>query len=180
MKFGVTMNEKLSAFVDNELSEFEERRLLVELGHDPQLRATWERFHLIRAVLRNELERLAPATLSGVVTEVVAREPLRRDWRATATMLGKTVGGLAIAASVAAIAILSLQAPVTPRGETESVAQATVGGQAVQVVTPVAVRAPTEADALNAYLVEHSEFAPTAGMGNMLPYVRTVGYASNR
>jgi sigma-E factor negative regulatory protein RseA len=174
------MNENLSAFVDNELSEFEERRLLVELGHDPQLRATWERYHLIRAALRNELERLAPATLSGAVAEVVAREPLRRHWRTSATMLGKTVGGLAIAASVAAIAILSLQSPVTPRGETESVAQATAGGQAVRVATPVAARVPTAADALNAYLVEHSEFAPTAGLGNMLPYVRTVGHDSNR
>ena len=170
------MNEKLSAFVDNELSEVDERHLLVELRHDPRLRATWERYHLIRAALRNELESLAPTTLPGVVTEVISREPMPRRWRATATTLGKTVGGLAIAASVATFAILSLQSPVAPRGETVTDAQATAGGQAAQVATPVAARMPTEADALNAYLVEHSEFAPTAGMGNMLPYVRMVGY----
>jgi hypothetical protein len=29
---------------------------------------------------------------------------------------------------------------------------------------------------LNAYLVEHGEVTPSAGMGNMLPYVRTVNH----
>lgn len=180
MKFGVTMNEKLSAFVDNELSEIEERRLLVELGHDPQLRAAWGRYHLIGAALRNELERVMSAKLPNAVAEVVACEPLRHRWRARAATFGKSIGGIAIAASVAAIAIWNLQSPVAPRGETAATAPIAASGQTVQVAAPVAARVPAATDALNAYLVEHNEFAPTAGMGNMLPYVRTVGYDNNR
>ena len=174
------MNEKLSAFVDNELSDLEARRLLVELGRDSQLRAAWERYHMIRAALRKEPENIAPATLPGAVAEAVAREPSHRDWRASATTLGKTAGGLAIAASVAVVAILSLQSPVAPRGEGASVGQVTAADQAAQVAMPIKAGVVPSADALNTYLVEHSEFAPTAGMGNMLPYVRTVSHDDNR
>ena len=41
-------------------------------------------------------------------------------------------------------------------------------------------REPEAESALNAYLVEHNEFAPTSGMNGMLPYVRVVGYDSDK
>ncbi len=49
------MKESLSAMMDAQLSESEQVHLLTELSRDPELRKTWERYHLIRAVLNKEL-----------------------------------------------------------------------------------------------------------------------------
>ena len=172
------MNEKLSAFVDNELSELEERRLVADLAYDAELRAAWERYHLIGAVMRNELESIAPANLPGAVAAAIAREPLQAK-KISRTMIAKAVGGLAVAASVAVVAVLSLQSSVAPLSQESSVAQLPTTSQSARTTNaavPIPVRVPTAADTLNAYLVEHNEFAPTAGMGHMLPYVRSVNH----
>lgn len=171
------MNEKLSALVDNELSEIEERRVLAELGRDPALRATWDRYHLIRASLRKELEQVAPSGLPTAVAAAIAADPAHQQRRALALGIGKLAGGLAIAATVATIAVLFFPNPLAPTND--SGALAAKSGTA----TAVAVRNQPKSVAmspLNAYLVEHNEFAPTAGMGNMLPYVRTVKHDDTR
>lgn len=174
----MTMNEKLSAFVDNELSELEQRRLLVELDRDPALRAAWERYHLIGAALRRDLEQLAPADLSARVADAIAGDAGHRPRRALTVTLGRALGGLAIAAAVATVAVLNFPLPFAPSKDTGNVAT-----RVDAPTTAVAARGKSSSAAtnpLNAYLVEHNEFAPTAGMGNMLPYVRTVKHDENR
>jgi sigma-E factor negative regulatory protein RseA len=168
------MNEKLSAFVDNELSEIEERRVFAEINGDPGLRATWGRYHLIRAALRKELDHVAPAGLCGTVARAIAAEPVQRY--ALARRLGKVVGGLAIAATVATVAILNFPTPLTPSRDTAPVAS---NRPATAVAARTEARPSAATHPLNAYLVEHNEFAPTAGMGNMLPYVRSVKHDNN-
>lgn len=168
------MNERLSAFVDDELSTIEERRLLEDLGRDPALRATWERYHVIRAALRRELEHVAPTGLCAAVASAIAGDPKRSARRTVAANLGKALGGLAIAATVAAMAILYFPAAPTPER------QPLAAAKPATPVGTVATRAPAPTNPLHAYVVEHNEFAPTAGMGNMLPYVRTVGHDSSR
>lgn len=164
------MKERLSAFVDNELSELEERRLLKELGVDVALRATWDRYHLIRDALHRDLEQMASADLSARIASAVSAESALPSGRKFALSAGKVAGGLAIAATVAAVALLNFPLPTAPTREATPVA-ATTGAP----IASVAARGKSAAtNALNAYLVEHNEFAPTAGMGNMLPYVRTV------
>lgn len=172
------MNEKLSAFVDNELSELEQRRLLVELDRDPVLRAAWERYHLIGAALRRDLEHLAPADLSARVADAIAGEAGHRPRRALAVTLGRAFGGLAIAAAVATVAVLNFPLPFVPSKEAGSVATRVDASAPAVVARGKSSSAAT--NPLNAYLVEHNEFAPTAGMGNMLPYVRTVKHDENR
>jgi len=177
------LNEKLSAFIDNELTELDERRVLSELQRDEALRGTWERYHLIRAALRNELGSehggAPPVRVSTAVAHALDREPAHRNRRVLAKTLGKALGGLAIAASVATVAILMLQAPSGP-SDAERTALVPAAGT-VQPIVPVSdnngvlgARAPAAAADLNAYLLEHSEFAPTTDIGNMLPYVRTI------
>jgi len=169
------MNEKLSAFVDNELSELEEQRVLAELERDPALRATWERYHLIRATLRNELKDATATNVSAAVASAIAREPAHRNRRVLAVTV-KALAGLAVAATVAAVAIIMVQTPTTAPAEIAAVPKAPLGIVPVRDGAPLT---PMAADSLNAYLLEHSEFAPTAGMGNMLPYVRSVNHDSN-
>lgn len=48
------LKEALSAVIDGEADEFELRRVLDEIGKDAALAASWERYHLIGAVLRRE------------------------------------------------------------------------------------------------------------------------------
>ncbi|MGE0625451.1 MAG: sigma-E factor negative regulatory protein [Pseudomonadales bacterium] len=48
------LKEALSAVIDGEADEFELRRVLDEIGKDATLAASWERYHLIGAVLRRE------------------------------------------------------------------------------------------------------------------------------
>jgi sigma-E factor negative regulatory protein RseA len=165
------MNEKLSAFLDNELSEIEERRLLNELAADKEQRAAWERYHLIRASLRGELEAVAPASLSGRISDAIAQQEVpRRDRRARVTWR-KAAGGFAIAASVATVALLSLQGPTLQTANNETPTAPVV--DVAKVAGPDKTgQLPT--NPLNAYLVEHNEFAPTAGVSGLLPYVRTV------
>jgi hypothetical protein len=38
------------------------------------------------------------------------------------------------------------------------------------------VKEPETESTLNAFLVEHNEFASSSGIGGMMPYVRVVGY----
>lgn len=172
------MKEKLSALVDDELNELDERRMMAALAQDAGLRRTWERYHLVRAALHRELDAPVPRDMAERVAARIALEPAdvapsRR--RRTA----RIVGTLAMAASVAAIALAGVQwfnrPPASP-------AAALV---AAQPAPPNIIRAgatrwdvkePETESTLNTFLVEHNEFASSSGIGGMMPYVRIVGY----
>jgi sigma-E factor negative regulatory protein RseA len=168
------MKEKLSALIDAELDELEERRFYGELQRDAELRQTWERYHLIRAAMTRQLGVLAaPGLPERVMAAIEANpQPVAKPLR-----FWPLASGFAAAASVAAIAILGLQAlqnpttPVVVAGPVATVPASTAAG--VEESTPSAV-VPSIEEKLNRYLVGHNEFMPTAGMGSMLPYVRVV------
>lgn len=165
------MNEKISALMDAELDKLEERRVLETLARDADLRRTWERYHLARAAMTNQLDYVAPSRVAEGVYAQLQHVPLVVD-----RGRNRWVGGLAVAASIAALAIIGLPALQRPDAPTTPTL-------AVNTFTPTGSRAsatevpdePREGR-LNAYLVGHNEFMPTAGMGGMLPYVRVVTY----
>ena len=47
--------QALSAFIDSEADDLESRRIAAALLDDADLNASWRRFHLIGALLRNEV-----------------------------------------------------------------------------------------------------------------------------
>ena len=63
-----TKTEMLSAFLDDESSEFEQRRLLDELQKDDELLQKMANYSLIGEVVRNEHSRIAVKTdfLAGI------------------------------------------------------------------------------------------------------------------
>jgi sigma-E factor negative regulatory protein RseA len=195
------VKEQLSALVDNELGEFEERRILEELDRDPQLRAAWQRYHLIRAAIANELDHVPSHTSTERLSATLAAEPVVTT-RRSAGQLPRIAGGLAIAATVAGIAILGLQTlspPVTSNATSSSPAsmvsakpaaprvagtRAVEPSAAIQTVRSSSTRwdtpEPEDEHMLDVYLVQHSEFA-SAGMRGMLPsYARVVGYSGDQ
>lgn len=174
------MKEELSALIDNELSELEERRLLKTLAADAGLRDTWGRYHLIRAALRRELDVMsAPGLASRVMAGLTAQSPAGAAfvWRP----LAKVAGSLAIAATVAAVTLVGLQLLQRPDGAGSAVVATSAPAAATVRVgaTRWDTNQPELERTLNVYLVEHNEFAST-GVGGMLPYVRVVGYDSDR
>lgn len=111
----------LSALMDGELAAEPTRFLLRRLDHDPELAATWSRWHLIRACLASDASQ-APVALAGdgfaarvaaAIAADEAHEPPRRTLR-----WARYVGGGALAAGVA-VAALMLNAP-NPRVATPS------------------------------------------------------------
>ena len=111
-----TSRENLSALMDGELAAEPTRFLLRRLEHDPELSATWSRWHLIRACLASDSARMsAPkrdsdfaARVATAVQVEAAPQVRQRHW-------ARYMGGGAIAAGVA-VAALMLNAP-GPRGD---------------------------------------------------------------
>jgi sigma-E factor negative regulatory protein RseA len=191
------MKEKLSALVDNELDELDERRVMKALENDADLRQTWERYHLVRSVMHQELEVLVPSGMAVRVAARIESEPANvASFRRR--KISRLAGTLAMAASVAAIAVAGVQ--WFNRPVTMPVPSLVTAGQSVPVNTVAApvpslaasqsapdnfiragttrwdVMEPETESTLNAFLVEHNEFASSSGIGGMMPYVRVVGY----
>ena len=176
------MKEKLSALVDNELDELEERRVFTALEGDVALRRTWERYHLVRAALHQDVDVVVAQDAAEQVTRRIQAEPSTavsfQRHRVT-----RFLGTLAIAASVAAIAITGVQWVHQPvPAPLPALAVNTPAPQNIirSGTTHWDMKEPEAESALNAYLVEHDEFASTSGLGGMMPYVRVVSYDNDK
>lgn len=176
------MKESLSAFIDAEASELESRRLLNALPADSGLRDVWERYYLIRAVLKEDYVQTSSRDLVGKIARRIDSAPSSVRSAPKLPQFTRFVTGIAVAASVAALAIVSLQTfnSMQTGQSVESIQKITkaefIRSERIRWDTD---RSETES-ALNVYLVEHSEFMPTNNMGGMFPYVRVVTYDSDR
>ncbi len=172
------LKEKLSALVDNELDELEERRVFTALEGDVALRRTWERYHLVRAALHQDVDVVVAQDAAEQVARRIDAEPSTavsfRRHRVT-----RFIGTLAIAASVAAIAITGVQWVHQPVPAPLPALAASIPAPQNFIrsgTTRWDMKEPEAESALNAYLVEHDEFASTSGLGGMMHYVRVVSY----
>ncbi len=195
----VTRGEMLSRLMDDDLTEFEARRMLADLAENAaEDLATWHRFHAIGAVLRGEQPAVGALDLSARVRDAVASESAHEVQEAAIAepRSGRSWGGLAIAASVALMAVFlvrSIDSGNSNDAATETVAQAPAQGaparqptgtlaasQAPATGQPVIIRANgIENVQVNRrppqphlYLVRHAEFSSFAGSGGMMPYAR--------
>ncbi len=174
------LREQLSAMMDGELPETEQALLMARLQRDPELRRSWARYHMIGDSLRGQ--HLVPEDIgiADAVTGALQTEPAHRVGHAALLRkAAKPIAGLAVAASVAVVAVLSLQQV----GPDASGSGAIPMAQAPAVPATL-VRAPQDNSAataaqLNQYLVNHNEFAAGTGVRGMLPYVRIVGFDSD-
>jgi sigma-E factor negative regulatory protein RseA len=130
------LRQSLSAVIDGEADAFELRRVLDELERDPELRAAWDRYHLIGSVIRGERTRQSQATARALARRVpqAVRESSAERGVATAVVPAGTgdarsaeagrgrrgAVGIALAASVAlatAVAFVGFESgpgPVEP------------------------------------------------------------------
>lgn len=178
------IREQLSALVDDELSELEHPLLLGRLQRDAELRECLGRYQLIGEVIRGAGQN---ATLS--VADSV-QEALQKDHSITPAggsgqrhfRHWKPVAGVGIAASVALVAVMtveSMREPVT-----------TSVPELASTATPQSVRRVSDGQwdriepridkRLSGYLVNHSEYAANRGVQGVMPYVRIVGFQNNQ
>lgn len=172
--------EQLSALVDDELDADHTRGALDALGGDEALRESWGRYHLIGAAIRDAESVTEPASVVAL--------PVRRR--------SAPLAGLAIAASVAALALALVLLPARDAGQGTPAIAASVAPPAparVAAVEPQVVSLPaqdpavsgrdiarigTHDERLNGYLVNFNEQRARLGVPGVHPYVRIVGFES--
>jgi sigma-E factor negative regulatory protein RseA len=169
------MKEQISALLDGEGNDLERERALRALGTDPALRGAWERYHLASAAIRRELEVMVSPDLADRIHERLQNEAQENTARRSLSpRVLKFTAGLAIAASVATVAILNLPPLVSPSAV--SVARNASSPATGKSTVAEARQTPRDQqNALNPYLVQHGEFTPAAGMNGLLSYVRVIG-----
>jgi sigma-E factor negative regulatory protein RseA len=193
------LNEQLSACLDGELPPAELDLLLKRVGKEAELRAAIGRYSLIGEAMRAERPAVASRDFASKVMAAVAQEaPLRApaataipqrvtEPRAADAAVHKAppaaarylrpAVGMAIAAGVAAVAVLTLQ----PIGQPEL-----VGGEGQLLVANEPTVAPVDAEAsyvvptttsnpafipatrLTNYVVAHSEYSSPLGRRSVL------------
>jgi negative regulator of sigma E activity len=178
------MNEEISALLDSELDARDAATAIDALERDRgELKATWARYHLISAALKNELGPVVDQGLADRVAQAIAAEPTQlapgrahsrpRQWS------GRAIGTLAAAASLAVVTLVSVQL-LTPSGEQGVAPVAQVTPETRTVLAADGTRwetLPPEVEStLNAYLVEHGEFSTGSGLNGLSSYARFVSY----
>jgi negative regulator of sigma E activity len=180
-----SVKEQLSACLDGELSQHELALLSKRVGQDSELRAAVARYALISETLRTGKPVVTSTDFADRLMARVQAEPalpapldapdappLRKS--ASAMRFARPVAGLAVAASVAALALFSVQrAGIIPsesnladtRAETPAVASSAeeAADRYVVPTTPTTTSAFIPATRLTNYVVAHSEYSSPLG-----------------
>ncbi|NQD96264.1 RNA polymerase subunit sigma [Pseudomonas sp. CrR25] len=188
------LQESLSAVMDNEADELELRRVL-SASDDVELRATWSRYQIARAVMHKELLEprldIAAAVSAALADEAVpvAKNTVRGPWR--------VVGRLAVAASVTLAVLAGVRlynqdevagAQLAQQAAQPALASPQVQGPAMLAgFSTAGEQAPSAAaeaqpgwheQRLPAYLRQHAQQAAMNGGESALPYARAASLES--
>lgn len=176
--------EHLSSLMDGEMSRETGLFLTRRLASDDEMCDTWERYHLIRDCIRQPGSKLL---VTGLCVRLMDAEEAHRQssWRNNSWL--KPVSGLAIAASVAlmAIVVTAPQQGALPGGAGDT-ALSTATNQPFVSPNTLAVSPQSQAasfstsqqlnsnNRLNAYLLRHNQMARTAGRQGFVSFVPIV------
>lgn len=184
--------ERLSALIDSELPPAFTTDTLSRLKQSPDLRAAWDRYHLIGDAMRGEGVRWsAEGIAEGVRARILAEPtivgkpiPITRS-KSLRDRLLRPMAGAAIAASVAVLAVFTLPRLTGQLSDTGPI-------QIVSTPPPAPVSyasqngtrwknlaEPALESKLNRYLENHSEYASSGGMG-LVNYSSFVSYDTSR
>jgi len=101
-----SLAESVSALADGEASELELARLLKASDNTPEIKSVWDRYHLARSAMAQDLQSTATPGFAERVSAAIAEEQSPRSarfhWWANA-------GRLAVAASVAGAVLIGAQ-----------------------------------------------------------------------
>jgi sigma-E factor negative regulatory protein RseA len=176
--------EHLSSLMDGELSRETGLFLTRRLSSDETLCKSWERYHLIRDCIRQPGSKQVVTGMCEELKAVLEGEALPQVKPRVSPRWLKPASGLAIAASVALVAIVA----TAPRPGAVPGPEETAPGTAAQpFVSPNTLPvspssqpvsfSPAEqnqSNRLNAYLLRHNQMARTAGRQGFVSFVPIV------
>lgn len=188
-------NEAISALLDDELNE-ESQTLIKSLSKDKELKSAWASYQTISDVIKGETQ-FGVVDLSAAISEKIADEPsilapsTSKPSRFTNNRFTKPFAGLAIAASVAAVAVLSIQQlqkniPGADLGNAPSIAAietapntgvSLVANNNQNVIDTNNLTDQQKAalqSRLDHYLLNHYQRNNTKGVQGVMPYARIV------
>jgi len=175
--------EHLSSLMDGELSRETGLFLTRRLCADQELIGTWERYHLIRDCIRQPGGRLPLVDLSRRMRDALSGEETAPVSAWTGKRWLKPVSGMAIAASVALMAIVAVgpnPAVQEPAADAAQVAEPFTSPNILPAVprTQAASFSPQGRDArLNSYLLRHHQASGSLTAQGIIGFVPIVSSA---
>ena len=159
------MKQDISAMMDGELFEDEAETLLNKMKRNPQVDQEWQSYHLIGDALRQpdhlcrDISASFHERLLAEPTVFVPRRQVKQKARYFALSAAASVLALAL------VAWMSMQAGTETAPQLASV-------QPQSDVRPAGYS--TRANGVNDYVMEHQEFAPSAGVQGAATYIHYV------
>jgi sigma-E factor negative regulatory protein RseA len=174
--------EHLSSLMDGEISRETGLFLARRMDSDEELCHAWERYHLIRECMQHPDGRLADSEMCHKLRERLANERQASHRRPAFGSWIKPVSGLAIAASVALVAIITIGPGQSPEGLPGAGSSDTTAHFNSPNILPIA---PTSQPAsfsgmantnrkLDSYLLRHNQLAGAAGRQGFVSFVPIV------
>ena len=183
--------ERLSALVDDELSQDEISLEIKKLSSNSPNRELWSRYHLIGDAMRGEAGSLHDSGLAQAISRRLEDEPvvlapaaIKRPGHGRK----RTYTGLAVAASLAAVAVVLAPQMINPEGS-EAPQQNIAATQQPDTQTLYVaedgtrwelLKKPKVESRLNAYLVNHQEMSPSSNIKGIMPFATFVSYDENK
>ena len=183
--------ELVSRSLDEDLSELERRRLNQKILNKEDGAQTWHRYHAVSAVMNKQFPKQIDKDFSQRVMQEIERDghqdeaPARPSGAHRATSAMRHFAGLAVAASVATVSVMSYQYFKTPTPNEQNPIIASEQLQQpnpVNVVPSMAVEfTPAQLDGEQVKPVPNVEVEENIYYQEMGPYIQDhVGYGSQR
>lgn len=182
--------DRLSALMDGELHDSDKG--LEQLAKDPEMQDVWLRYHLARDVMKGQLSDFPALDVSKAVSQSLKGEPviLTPVWRRLSPRyVMKQAAGLAVAAAVGTIAVLSVQQTQLVSSDNQTLANANNIPTTIQAashmhsgkIRQVSFTTRKKLDEaveskLSGYLVNHNEFSTSIRVSGVMPYSRIVSF----
>ena len=190
------LKESLSAVMDGEADEFEIRRVLNEAADDPELRGVWERYHLVRSVMRGEgrargvgADVLSMRLWKQIDAEEAPADDIddavntpQRASRGGWTTWGQRLAGVAVAASVAAAVIVGFRVDDGASVQTPKIAVADQAPPASMALFDDELRgqalpAAMDLQRAHAYMLHHAHHVALNNR-SVVPFVKVAAFES--
>lgn len=183
------LDEKLSAFIDDE--EHDVDSIVKSLTRDNELSAKWQRYHLVKDAIKGQLSEQPTLDISSQVSKALENEAVifTPKWKRhlTPRFIMKQVAGVAVAATVGTVAILSVQQTQLVDNNSATVAAVNspvatqVNNISSQQLRQVAFTTREKLDEaveskLSGYLVNHNEYSKSVNVSGIMPYTRIVSF----
>jgi len=207
--------EKLSTLLDDFRNTEQDQVVLNDALKDVNQRYTLSRYQLISDVMRNEVGKSIDMDLSQRVMSQIEKEPVLQGQKTAVqvktqpqasrlwSFLFKPMAGVAVAATVAFVAVNSLSPALSPQDSSAQLATNSssqkveklvslpvisnavrVSGNATALTTPAGMNwkikrnEPAIQKKLNAYLINHNENSNS--MHGIIPQARVVGFDAQK